>query len=119
MRALSLFIIPKEIFITTDGYHYGSVLEIVSSGLNVRIRRQRYLFHIERDLAHRIEDSRRENDLNIAKRLIKFMFFQNEKNLNALGKNSESIRNLTMGRMRGKSLIWYYTSSTATTVKTQ
>ena len=34
----------------------------------------------------------------MAKKLIKFMFFQNEKNLNALGKNSESMRNLIRGK---------------------
>ena len=98
MRALSRFIIPEEIFITTDGYHYESVLETVSAGLNVRIRRQRCLFHIEKDMAHRIKDSHRENDLDMAKRMIKYMFFQNEKNLRNLGKNSEPVRKLTEGR---------------------
>ena len=38
------------------------------------------------------------NDLDMAKRLIKFMFFQNQKNLNALGKNSESMRELIRGK---------------------
>ncbi|MCL4341573.1 MAG: hypothetical protein M1431_05725, partial [Candidatus Thermoplasmatota archaeon] len=80
MWALSRFIMPKEIFITTDGYHYESVLDTVSAGLNVRIRRQRCLFHIEKDMAHRIKDSHRENDLDMARKLIKYMFLQNEKN---------------------------------------
>jgi hypothetical protein len=98
MRALSRFIIPKELFITTDGYHYESVLEIVSAGLNVRIKRQRCLFHIEKDMAHRIKDSHREKELDMAKRMIKYMFFQNEKNLRNLVKNSELVRKLTEGR---------------------
>ncbi|MCL4356468.1 MAG: hypothetical protein M1460_01180 [Candidatus Thermoplasmatota archaeon] len=34
----------------------------------------------------------------MARKLIKFMFFQNEKNLNALGKSSESMRNLIRGK---------------------
>ena len=49
-------------------------------------------------MAHRIKDSHKENELDMAKRLIKFMFFQNEKNLNALGKNSESMRELIKGK---------------------
>ena len=38
------------------------------------------------------------NDLDMAKRLIKFMFFQNETNLNALGRNSESMGELIRGK---------------------
>ncbi len=98
MRALSRFIMPQEIFITTDGYHYESVLEMASAGLNVRIRRQRCLFHIEKDLAHRIKDAKMEEHLDMAKRLVKYMFFQNEINLKKLGRNSEPIRKLTEGR---------------------
>ncbi len=98
MRALSRFIMPKEIFITTDGYHYESALEKVSAGLNVRIRRQRCLFHIEKDMAHRIRDAHKEMDLDMPKHMIKYMFFQNEKNLRNLGKNSEPVRKLTEGR---------------------
>ena len=98
MRALSRFIMPKEIFITTDGYHYESALEKVSAGLNVRIRRQRCLFHIEKDMAHRIRDAHKEMDLDMPKHMIKYMFFQNGKNLRNLGKNSEPVRKLTEGR---------------------
>ena len=98
MRALSRFIMPKEIFITTYGYHYESALEKVSAGLNVRIRRQRCLFHIEKDMAHRIRDAHKEMDLDMPKHMIKYMFFQNEKNLRNLGKNSEPVRKLTEGR---------------------
>ena len=98
MRALSRFIMPKEIFITTDGYHYESALEKVSAGLNVRIRRQRCLFHIEKDMARRIRDAHKEMDLDMPKHMIKYMFFQNEKNLRNLGKNSEPVRKLTEGR---------------------
>ena len=97
MRALSRFAIPKEIFITTDGYHYESVLKEVSSSLNIRIRRQRCLFHIEKDLAHRIADAKMEGHLDMAKRLVKYMFFQNKANLNKLGKNRDAVLKLTEG----------------------
>lgn len=98
VQSLRRFRIHKEIYITTDGFHYSSVLREASRILNIRIRRQRCLFHIEKDLAHKIKDSHREKDLDMAKKLIKFMFFQNEKNLHALGKNSESMRNLINGK---------------------
>ncbi len=98
VRALSRFSIPKEIFITTDGYHYGSVLRMVSERLNMRIRRQRCLFHIEKDLAHRISDAHKEEELDMARRLIKYMFFQNEANLNKLGKNRDAVMKITEGR---------------------
>ena len=84
INALSGFIIPDNIYyivITTDGYHYESILETVSESIHIRIKRQRCLFHIEKDLAHRIKDSRKEKELDMAKRLIKFMYFQNRKNL--------------------------------------
>ncbi len=98
VRALSRFTIPEEIFITTDGYHYESVMEIVSSHLGIRIRRQRCLFHIEKDLAHRIKDAGMEEHLDMAKRLVRYMFFPGETNLYKLGKNSDPVRKLTEGR---------------------
>jgi hypothetical protein len=98
MRAHSRLIIPEEVFITTDGYHYKSILEMVSAGLNVRIGRQRCLFHIEKDMAHRIKDAHKEKELDMAKRMIKYMFFQNETNLKKLGRNSETVRKLVEGR---------------------
>jgi hypothetical protein len=67
MKAISRFTMPDHIFMTTDGYHYESVLERVSSNLGIRTRRQRCLFHIEKDLAHRIKDAGRENDLDMAR----------------------------------------------------
>jgi transposase-like protein len=98
VQSLQRFRIDREIYVTTDGFHYSSVLSKASSILGIRIRRQRCLFHIEKDLAHRIKDSHKEKELDMAKKLIKFMFFRNEKNLNALGKNSESMRNLIRGK---------------------
>ena len=101
INALSRFIIPDNIdyiVITTDGYHYGSILEAVSEKMHIRIKRQRCLFHIEKDLAHRIKDSRKEKDLDMAKRLIRYMFFQNEKNLTDLGRNREPIACLITGK---------------------
>jgi len=102
VQSLQRFRIDKEIYVTTDGFHYSSVLSKASSILGIRIRRQRCLFHIEKDLAHRIKDSHKEKELDMANKLIKFMFFRNEKNLNALGKNSESMRNLIRNPIRGK-----------------
>jgi hypothetical protein len=99
--ALSRFIIPDNldyIVITTDGYHYESILEEVSEKIHIRIKRQRCLFHIEKDLAHRIKDSRKEKDLDMAKRMIKFMFFQTERNLRNLGKNSDPIARIITGK---------------------
>ena len=101
ISALSRFIIPDNIdyiVITTDGYHYGSILEAVSEKMHIRIKRQRCLFHIEKDLAHRIKDSRKEKELDMAKRLIRYMFFQNEKNLTDLGRNREPIAGLITGK---------------------
>ena len=69
MMALSRFAIPKEIFTTTDGYNYESVLETASARLGIRIRRQRCLFHIEKDLAHWIKDAKMEVHLEMAKKL--------------------------------------------------
>ena len=55
----------------------------------------RCLFHIEKELAHNIKDSHREEELEPAKRLVKYMFFQNDTNLNKLGKNKEAVLKLT------------------------
>ncbi|MGC8608568.1 MAG: hypothetical protein ACP5UV_01715 [Thermoplasmata archaeon] len=84
VRSLKRFNANGEIYITTDGYHYSSVLGEVSRILGIRIERQGCLFHIERDLAHRIKDSHKEEELEPAERLVKYMFFQNETNLNKL-----------------------------------
>ena len=98
VRSIPRFNVDKEIYVTTDGFHYSSILKEASHILAIRIKRQRCLFHIEKDLARRIKDYHKENELDMAKKLIKFMFFQNEKNLNALGKNSESMRELIRGK---------------------
>ena len=97
LMALPRFAIPEEIFITTDGYHYDSVLKTVSSGLDIQIRRQRCLFHVEKDLAHGIRDANKESELDGAKKLVKYMFFQNKTNLNKLGKNRDAVLKITEG----------------------
>ncbi|MHB1440310.1 MAG: hypothetical protein ACYCWK_06235 [Cuniculiplasma sp.] len=97
-EALSMFNTPEEIFITTDGYHYESVLSRVSRIIGKSINRQRCLFHIEKDLAHKIKEAGKEKELDGAKRLIKFMFFQNHKNLENLGKNKEAVVKLIQGK---------------------
>lgn len=50
IRAISCFTMPEVIFITTDGYHYESVLETVASGMSMVIKRQRCLFTLRRTL---------------------------------------------------------------------
>ena len=92
VNSLSQFSIPTVISITTDGYHYENVLKEVSGRMGIRIRRQRCLFHIEKDLAHRIRMAHREEELDFPKKLIKFMFFQTPENLKKLGNNSESFQ---------------------------
>lgn len=81
MWALSRFAIPMEIFITTDWYHYESILETASERLGICIRRQSCLFHMWKDLARRISDAGKEEKLDIAKRLVRYMFSQTEANL--------------------------------------
>ena len=66
--------------------------------MHIRIKRRRCLFHIEKYLAHGIKDSRKEKDLDMAKRLIRYMFFQNEKNLTDLARNREPIACLIAGK---------------------
>ena len=97
-RSIGMFHVPDNIFITTDGYHYESSLIEAGRIMGKRIRRQRCLFHIEKDLAHNIKDSHKEEELEPAKRLVKYMFFQNETNLNKLGKNKEAVLKLTDGK---------------------
>ena len=97
-RSIGMFNVPGDIFITTDGYHYESSLIETGRIMGKRIRRQRFLFHIEKDLAHSIKDSHKEEELEPAKRLVKYMFFQNETNLNKLRKNKEAVLKLTEGR---------------------
>ncbi|MHB8561922.1 MAG: hypothetical protein ACYDAP_12335 [Thermoplasmataceae archaeon] len=88
-RAISCFTVPEMIFITTDGYHHETVLETVASRLCIRIRRQRCLIHIEKDL-------------DMARKLIRYMFFWTEKNLKNMGNNMESAVKLTDGKNEGE-----------------
>ena len=60
------------------------------------------LCHIEKDLAHKIENAKREKDLDMTKKLIRYMFFQTEKNLKNLGNTMESVIKLTDGKDEGE-----------------
>jgi hypothetical protein len=93
-----MFSTLHDIFITTNGYHYDSVLSRVSGIMGKSIERQRCLFHIEKDVAHRIKDARKGDQLDGTKRLIKFMFFQNKKTLENPGKNKEDLVKLIDGK---------------------
>ena len=98
LNALSQFCIPNTVTITTDGYRYEDVLKETSRKLGIRIKRQRCLFHIEKDLAHKIREAHMEEELDLPKKLIKYMFFQTPENKRKIG-NYPSI---TEG-MEGKS----------------
>ena len=78
-------------------YHYESILEEVSVRMNTKIRRQRCLFHMEKDLAHKISIAKMEDHLGMAKRMIRYMFFQNETNLKKLGKNMDAVEKISEG----------------------
>lgn len=84
VRSIPRFNVDKEIYVTTDGFHYSSILKEASDILGIQVKRQRCLFHIEKYMLHRIKDSQKENELDMAKRLIKFVLFQNETNLENL-----------------------------------
>ena len=81
LNALSQFRIPNTVTMTADGYRYEDVLKETSRKLGIRIRRQRCLFHIEKDLAHKIREAHMEDELDLPKKLVKFMFFQTPGNL--------------------------------------
>ena len=98
LNALSQFSIPNTVTITTDGYRYHDVLKETSRKLGIRIKRQRCLFHIEKDIAHKIREAHMEEELDLPKRLVKYMFFQTPENRKKIG-NYPSI---TEG-MEGKS----------------
>jgi hypothetical protein len=119
VRSIPRFNVDKEIYVTTDGFHYSSILKEPRI-FSAYGSKGRDAYSILRRILH--TGSRiliKKTIWTWQRRLIKFMFFQNEKNLNALGKNSESMRELIRGKMRGKSLRSYYTSSTVSMVKIQ
>ena len=70
VRSIPRFNVDKEIYVTTDGFHYSSILKEASHILAIRIKRQRCLFHIEKDMAHRIKDAHKEHELDMAKKPI-------------------------------------------------
>ncbi len=98
VSALRRFIIHGTVTITTDGYHYEYALKEAGRILGIRIMRQRCLFHIEKDLSHKIKLAKKEDELDGAKRLVKFMFFQTPGNLRKI-KNHEALS----GKIEGKS----------------
>ncbi len=85
LNALFQFRIPNTVTITTDGYRYHDVLKETSRKLGIRIRRQRCLFHIEKDIAHKIRGTQMEEKLDLPKKLMKFMFFQTPENKRKIG----------------------------------
>jgi hypothetical protein len=98
LSAFKKFDLPESICITTDGYHYESILHRVSEITGIKINRQRCLFHIEKDLAHKIHEAGKDTDLEGAKKLVKYLFFPTPANLSKLRENAEAISNLTEGK---------------------
>jgi hypothetical protein len=76
----------------------------VSRRLRIRIRRQKCLFHIEKDVAHKIRVERMEEELDLPKKLIKFMFFQTPENLKKIGDYSASITESIEGRSESETV---------------
>ncbi len=87
-----------EITVTTDGYHYRNAFVNVARTMRIRVRRQRCLFHIMKDLKKKAYDAKRLDDLRIPIDLINFMFFQTPENLERLGKNSEAVIDIVKGK---------------------
>ncbi len=104
INSISQFHTPNTITITTDGYRYENVLREVSRRLEIRIRRQRCLFHIEKDLAHKIRADHMEEELDLPKKLIKFMLFQTPENLKKIGDYSLSIEENTEGKSEAETI---------------
>lgn len=91
LDALKRFTIGSVVTITTDGYHYNNAFMNVSMELHVRVKRQRCLFHLIKDLKKKAHDSGRKDELRGAIDLINCMFFQTPENLEKLGKNAEAV----------------------------
>ena len=66
----------------------------VTKKLHIRVKRQRCLFHIMKDLTKKAYDSGRLKELRGAIDLINYTFFQTPENLEKLGKNAESVRRM-------------------------
>ena len=49
-------------------------------------------------LSHEIKNAHKDKELEPAKKFVKYMFFQSERNLNRLRKNKESMVRLTQGK---------------------
>ena len=87
--ALSKSKTPNEAFITTNDHQHESILPHVSIIMGNYINRQRCLFHIEKNVAHRIEEGER----NGRYRLIKFDVRQKPNNVENRARIKESWRN--------------------------
>ena len=74
------FRIGSHVTITTDGYHYSDEFNDVARTLGIRVKRQRCLFHILKDLSGKIHDSGLEDQLRCAKHLITYIFFPTPEN---------------------------------------
>lgn len=98
LDALRRFSIGSEITVTTDAYHYEDAFRNVSRQLHIRVRRQRCLFHLLKDLRKKAYDSGRKDELTSALGLINYTFFQTPENLEKLGKNAEPVKRKVSGK---------------------
>ena len=75
MDALKRFSIPDEITLTTDGYHYRDALVEISRRVRTRVKRQRCLFQVMKNLSKKIHDACSDEALLDVKNLIRYVFF--------------------------------------------
>ena len=96
MDALKRFSIPDEITLTTDGYHYRDALVEISRRVRTRVKRQRCLFQVMKNLSKKIHDACSDEALLDVKNLIRYVFFPTDENMEKLGKNKEVVASMTI-----------------------
>ena len=84
----------QAVCITADGRNYDTVFATVAREMNIKIKRQRCLFHFQMDVTDAVYRAHREEELEGAVRLLTYTLFPTEKNLKALGKNEDAVRTL-------------------------
>ncbi len=103
LDSLSRFHTGSVITITTDGYHYQNAFSRVSRKLLIRIKRQRCLFHIMKDLTKKAYDAGKLKELRVAIDLINYALFQTQENLERLGMNTEPVSRMVSGKSEKES----------------
>ena len=97
----------STVSITTDGNNYSNSMRNVSWSMMIRIRRQRYLFHVMKDLTKKAYGEGKLKDLRGSLDLINYMFFQTLESLEELGKNAESTGSIVSGLSEKEAALGY------------